>query len=163
MDYLAHGLWSFIAFHKTKRPKYAVYFGLLPDTFSWVIYFFYNVLVGTVGRPDLLNIPHWAMTLYGLTHSLIIFFIVIAFVYLISRSVPIYVWAWLLHILIDIPTHSRTFLPTPFLWPVSLYAFPGISWGTPWFMVLNYVLLAAALTVIFLRKKFKLKAKQPRI
>ncbi len=35
---------------------------------------------------------------------------------------------WLLHILVDIPTHSRAQWGPRFLWPFSDYAFDGVSW-----------------------------------
>ena len=156
MDYLAHALWSYITFHRTRKPLYGVLFGILPDTVSWVPYFFFNLLTGGMpGRPVVSSIPQWVMTLYGISHSVLVFFCVAGIAYLFHRTIPIYVWAWLLHILIDIPTHTSAFLPTPFLWPFANFAFPGISWGTPWFMALNYSVMIIALIVIFLRKRFK--------
>ncbi|OGO06343.1 MAG: hypothetical protein A2Y73_03930 [Chloroflexi bacterium RBG_13_56_8] len=37
--------------------------------------------------------------------------------------------AWLLHILLDIPTHSRRRMATPIFWPLSRWAFDGLSWA----------------------------------
>ncbi|HYD02692.1 MAG TPA: hypothetical protein VEC16_00175, partial [Alphaproteobacteria bacterium] len=65
----------------------------------------------------------------GISHSIFVFFAVIGIVYLIYKKIPIYLWAWGLHILVDVPTHTREFLPTPFLWPFFDWYFPGISWG----------------------------------
>lgn len=48
---------------------------------------------------------------------------------------------WLLHIIMDIPTHSYAFFPTPVLWPLFGWKFNGFSWATPWFLILNYSLL----------------------
>ncbi|HEY7531274.1 MAG TPA: hypothetical protein VH681_00670, partial [Nitrospiraceae bacterium] len=50
--------------------------------------------------------------------------------------------AWGLHVLVDIPTHSFAFFPTPFLWPLSTWKFDGWQWMTPTILVPNYVLLA---------------------
>lgn len=61
--------------------------------------------------------------------------------------------AWGVHILVDIPTHSYRFYPTPFLWPLSGWKFNGFSWGTPWFIVVNYG--ALLLTIWWLRQKKK--------
>ncbi|MBI5742400.1 MAG: hypothetical protein HZA25_00995 [Candidatus Niyogibacteria bacterium] len=55
----------------------------------------------------------------------------------------------------DVPTHTYLFFPTPLFWPFSHYYFSGISWGTPWFLITNYSLLA--LTFWLLRKKEFLK------
>lgn len=158
MDYFAHGIWSYIFFHRTKKPFYAVLFGLLPDTLSWFIYFVYRLVASDLRltAPDLGNIPDWVFTLYGLSHSLIISSLVILLVYLIVRKLPIYMLAWPIAILMDIPTHSREFLPTPFLWPISAWYFPGFSWGTRWFMILNYSLITICLVyIIWWRKKKK--------
>jgi hypothetical protein len=80
--------------------------------------------------------------LYGLSHSLIVFAAVMLIIFIVKKRVPIYMWGWLLHISIDVPTHAAERWPTPFLWPASTLHFPGVSWGTSWFMVANYSLLA---------------------
>jgi len=38
-------------------------------------------------------------------------------------------YAWTLHILVDIPTHSCRRWGPKFLWPFSNYAFDGFSWA----------------------------------
>ena len=157
MDYFAHGLWSYIVFHKTKRPWKAIFFGVLPDTLSWLIYFLFIIATGkTFIHPELLPLPWWVDILYKATHSLVLFAVILLILLLIFKhwtKIPLFVYAYPLHILIDIPTHSRAFLPTPFLWPLSDWKFPGISWGTPWFMVLNYAFIIAILTYIFWKRK----------
>ena len=156
MDYFAHAFWSYIFYHKTKKPLYAVLFGILPDSASWLIYMFYRMIFAEgFGRPMLNSIPEWVFTLYGISHSLIVVSVVFGIVYLILKKIPIYMYAWPIHILIDIPTHTREFLPTPFLWPVSTWTFPGISWGTPWFMVLNWSLIIGCLLGLWVVRKNK--------
>ena len=155
MDYFSHGIWSYIFFHKIKKPLYAVLFGIMPDTISWVPFVFYRIFSGqySFGPPDPLIIPDWVWFLYGLSHSLIVFVIVALLLFALFRKIPIYVWAWPLHIIIDIFTHTREYLSTPFLWPVSDYAFPGISWGTPWFMIPNLSLMVLLLILIYLKQR----------
>jgi hypothetical protein len=58
--------------------------------------------------------------------------------------------AWLLHILVDIPTHSTRFFPTPFLWPISSYEFSGIGWANPMIFIPNVVLLTSLYVWYFL-------------
>ena len=155
MDFFAHGLWSYIFFHKIKKPLYAVLFGLLPDVISWVPYFFYRILTGQeTGRPIVELIPPWAFLLYNIGHSLIIAAFVLLMVYLVLRKVPLYLYAWPVSIVIDVLTHRREFLPTPFLWPWSDWKFPGISWGNPLFLVVNYSLIIICLTYILWKKGF---------
>ena len=105
------------------------------------------------GKPVLDNIPDWVFTLYGISHSLILAALVILAIFLIRKKVPIYIYAWPIAILMDIPTHSREFLPTPFLWPLSDWQFPGISWGNGWFMLVNYILIIAAFIYISIKNK----------
>ena len=154
MDYFAHGLWSYIFFNKTKKPLYAVLFGILPDSTSWLIYMVVRIFTGSLamGKPNLHTVPPWMDTLYGISHSLIIFLLVAIIVYLVYKKIPIYLFAWPIHILIDIPTHSRDFLPTPFLWPISNWAFPGISWGTRWLFVSYWSLIIVLIIFIVFRK-----------
>lgn len=163
MDYFAHGIWSLIFFNKTKKPWIAVLFGLLPDTLSWFIYMIYRLFTeGFGGKPDVLAIPNWMWTLYGISHSLFVAFSVIGIIYLIAhfyfKKKPIYIWAWPIAILMDIPTHSRDFLPTPFLWPFFEWYFPGISWGQTWFMITNWGIIT--LILIYLIHKNILKKNQ---
>jgi len=154
MDYFAHIAWSYILFNKTKKPFYAILFGILPDSLSWLFFTIYLFFNGESFQQAAGAIPDWVFALYNITHSLFTFLFVLGIVYLILRKIPIYIWAWSIHILIDIPSHSREFLPTPFLWPISTWIFPGISWGTPWFMFTNWMSIAFFLTlIIILRKK----------
>ena len=129
MDYFAHGLWSYIIFHKSKKPIYAVLFGLLPDSLSWLIYFFYRLLNGSNGIPLMKEFPEWMNFLYCLSHSLFIAFGVILIATLIKRKLPLVMLAWPIAILMDIFTHTKDFFPTPFLWPFFDWTFSGISWG----------------------------------
>jgi hypothetical protein len=158
VDTFAHALWSWIIFRNylftNKEVWLAVFFGVAPDLFSWTIYLFYNLITNgfKIGKPALEAIPNWIFTLYGITHSLFVFAFVALACFIALKHVPIYLWAWLIHILIDIPTHSRDFLPTPFLWPLSSWHFPGISWGTPVIMIINWAGILFFLGKIALEK-----------
>ena len=141
MDTFAHAFWSYIIFSRSEFVWLAVLFGVLPDIFSWTIYMFYSKKGFNWKKPNLKLIPKWVFTLYGITHSAFIIGLVFSFVFIIFQHIPIFLFAWPLHVLIDIPTHKKDFLPTPFLWPFSKYAFPGISWDTKKFMITNYSLI----------------------
>lgn len=160
MDYFAHGLWSYIFFNKTSKPWIAVLFGLLPDSMSWMIYFFYNIFLNglTLGKPNIDIVPDWVFTLYGVSHSLIVSslacLIVIGLVYYFTKKYFLYILAWPISVILDTLTHTREFLPTPFLWPISDWAFPGISWGNKWFFILNWGLIIICLGYIIVKKKF---------
>ena len=162
MDFFAHAAWSYIVFHRIKKPFLAIFFGLLPDLASWFIFLIYNLISGiSFGRPDLATIPPWVHTLYGISHSLIVVAVIFLIILLLFRKIPFYLLAWPLHILCDIPTHSRDFLPTPFLWPISAWKFPGFSWSEPWFMITNWSIILICLIIIFIiNRKNKEKIKK---
>ncbi len=74
--------------------------------------------------------PRWMDILHNAAHSLVIALGVIGILRLLSGH-----WkhpcihAWILHILIDIPTHSKQNWGTRFLWPISDFAVDGIPWA----------------------------------
>ena len=70
------------------------------------------------------------LTAHHAAHSLPLLLVVATFARLITGRWPSApAWAWLLHILIDIPTHSRKQWAPQFLWPLSHYSINGISWA----------------------------------
>ncbi|HUG23739.1 MAG TPA: hypothetical protein VMN83_14560 [Albitalea sp.] len=81
--------------------------------------------------------------LHCIMHSAIVAGAVTLLAWGIMRRVWFPLWGWWLHILIDIPTHSADYYPVPVLYPITQQGFDGIAWTTPWFMALNYGLLAA--------------------
>ena len=89
---------------------------------------------------------------------------------LVAGAVTLIAWrvrAWLLipllgwwsHIVIDVFTHSADYYASPVLYPITQRGFDGIAWNTPWFMVLNYSVLAVLALIIFGTAKPKPKPK----
>ncbi|MBI2052655.1 MAG: hypothetical protein HYT34_00190 [Candidatus Ryanbacteria bacterium] len=172
MDVFAHGLWTGALYtyaqKKQKRPLkvgWAVFWGVIPDlfaftpVFTWI--FWQLVFNGSwYGNMDVRHmepamrdtIPIFRLTsdLYSISHSVIIFLAVLGAVLFLRRRIPWEIGGWLLHIFIDVPTHTYRFYPTPVLWPLFGWQFSGIAWSTPWFMFVNY--LAIALVYIALKK-----------
>jgi hypothetical protein len=170
MDIFAHGLWTAAAatganrkLHTKIRAGWAAFWGVFPDLFAFTLPFCVLVWQKISGPAQAgpRHIPHLplAWQLYQISHSLVTFSAVFGIVWLIARRPVLELLGWPLHILIDMPTHSARFFPTPFLWPVSSYRVSGISWANPWFMLVNYSALA---TVYFLlwRNRQRLRAKQ---
>lgn len=161
MDIFAHGLWSGAVYNRSKQFWWAVFFGVAPDLFSFGLFFVQMVLMGKffardfnrTEPPDPSFVPDYVHSLYNVTHSLIIFLIIFGIVWAIRKRPFWELGGWGLHILIDVPTHSSRFFPTPFLFPFSSFTVNGISWGTPWFMVVNYASLVAVYGFIFLRRR----------
>ncbi len=185
MDIFSHGLWTaavykgtndFVLKPKSKKPLklwLASFWGIFPDLFSFTIPFvwiFVNLALGKFKFADLpgpktaeplvstkLNgVLELSKSLYNMSHSFIVFALVFGALYLIFRR-PFYeMLGWLFHILIDIPTHSYQFFPTPFLWPVSGFKFNGFGWGNEWFMIIDISSLALVWG-FFLFKKLRNK------
>ena len=177
MDIFAHALWAGAgatklndSLEKKQKPKISIwwsgFWGVFPDFFAFSIPTILSAWAVIVGGKSFSEIshhgPHIANTapgfdlawyLYQYSHSLIIFLIVFGIVWLIFKKPKLVMVGWLLHILIDIPSHSLQFFPTPFLFPISNYHFAyGVRWSTPWFMIINYAFLLITMLYFFVRK-----------
>lgn len=172
MDIFAHGLWAAVAAKgankSQKGPRLrvgaTVLWGILPDIFAFTIsiawmvggLLFGNLTLGEFGtnRPPLAEPlgPHTifvfsiSFVLYQISHSIVVFLFVFFAVWVLYRRPMWELGGWLLHILIDIPTHTYQFFPTPVFWPLFDWKFDGFAWGTPWFIIFNYT----ALLLLFL-------------
>lgn len=160
MDIISHGLWGGLAFGRKQKKLYwwAAAFGIMPDFLSFGIYTILTVL-GIMPRPDWSShpvTPDFVHSFYNVTHSLVIFIIVFAIVWLIRKKAFLPLLAWPIHILMDIPTHSAEFFPTPFLWPVSNFHVNGIPWSNPYIILPDLALLLIFYAIWWWRSK-KLK------
>lgn len=170
MDIFAHGLWTGAAYKAASRKTgksfnmwLAVFLGVLPDLFAFTpmfLWMFWGQLTGDPAIPyfprpetiepaviDGLPMFRLAHALYNISHSAIVFLVIFGLVYALFRRPVWELGALLLHIFIDVPTHTYRFFPTPVLWPISEWKFDGLPWGTPWFMAVNY---SAIVLVYFL-------------
>jgi fumarate reductase subunit D len=174
MDIFAHTLWAnagarganAILEKKDKNklkisPAWTGFFGVAPDFFAFTIPFlilFYNIILGKVSFSKFdghhMQIVGFdlAAYLYQFSHSLVIFFLVFILVWVLYKRPRYELLGWALHILIDIPSHSAEFYPTPFLFPISDYKFLyGISWGNTYYMLINYTALLLVWGFILVR------------
>ena len=175
MDILAHTLWANAgargakAIAKSKgnkefkiSPAWTGFFGVAPDFFAFTIPFLigiYNLLFnpafegGFGGHHIEVNGFDLAAYLYQFSHSLVIFILVFILVWVIYKRPRYELLGWALHILIDIPSHSAGFYPTPFLFPISDYKFLyGVSWANQIYMIINYSALLLVWGSIFFTK-----------
>ncbi len=159
---------------RTLKTGQMALWSIVPDLFSftpvivWMIWqMSYNgVAFSDIPRPEFMTaverdkifILRLSQILYHFSHSIVIFLGLFILTWLVRRyqsgrtagysfggGRPYFeMTGWLLHILLDIPTHSDKLYPTPFLWPLSGYYFNGSSWGTMKFMIGNYLCLLAA-------------------
>lgn len=170
MDLVSHGLWSYAGARAINlrgdrqrlRPLLAAAFGMVPDVIAFAPLTVWSAVQLVNGNAHLgghraaeeyiaRNVP-WLQTLttelYGASHSLVIWAVVF-FLLLASRRWWRESFAWLIHIAIDIPTHSRQSYPTPAFWPLSDWTFDGVTWRSAAILVPNFVLLAIALFAVF--------------
>lgn len=169
MDFFSHGIWAGLAAKGANRKlgaplkiKWFAFFGVFPDLLAFTLPFawlFAGLVLGNLNlsdlpspesvepaRPDTFWIFRLTAFLYNVGHSLFVFAVVFGILFLIFRRPVWEMCGWLLHILIDIPTHSYQFYPTPFLWPFSDWKLDGFSWANPPFMILNI----SAMIIVFL-------------
>jgi len=101
-------------------------FSILPDLVSVGIYFL-NLIFNSQ-TPSFHHLPTYVFNLYNATHSLLIAGLVSLI--LLKAWKPLFVpsLAWGFHIILDIFTHGLGRFQTPFLWPLSDYAFAGLNW-----------------------------------
>ena len=148
MDTLSHALWGKGFFGYRGKPYWSLFFGALPDLFSFGIYFLVNLVFNSsemkFGKPELHEIPNWVFSSYDVTHSLVIalFFIGLVY-YFLNKNFAFAMLAWPLHILLDFPFHTADFFPTPILWPIIDVKFDGISWSEPyiWFSNIGGIII----------------------
>lgn len=161
MDIFAHTLWAAVgakginaASHRRAfNVGWTAFFGVFPDLFAFGFTFLTALptFLSDRGfhRSSLSGLPH---ELYNYSHSLVIWAAVFLLVWAIRKKPWLPLFGWALHILIDIPSHVISFYPTPFLFPLSGYRFPyGIQWSNKWYMIINYVALAAVWMYILVR------------
>lgn len=172
MDIISHALWSGALFKsiniKSKKRKFnfwwAGFWGTFPDVFAFIIPYiiFFAIIIFQSGfsisnlSTAIESPPYSAIVemLYNISHSIIIFAIVFLLVWLIFRK-PIWIlFGWLLHILIDIPTHTIGHFATPMFWPISNFKINGlIYWREPLFIIIDIVLLILVYTWIFSKER----------
>jgi len=162
MDTLSHGLYGGIVFGRRSVKDYitAFLFGVGPDILSFGP-FFLGAVFGLQDWPsrgaeppssDL--IPGFVYLLYNFTHSFLIyglFFLLLWF--LGKKHFAQLTLGWPLHILVDIPTHSSAFFPTPFLWPASSFSIDGHPWSSPEIFIPNVVILVGLYAYWYTRKR----------
>lgn len=177
MDILSHALWGWLYtkfanknIKKKWNTKLTILFSIFPDIASFIpltTWITVSLFFGPLTFIDILNIHHITgfteisnqiiqnitESLYQISHSLFAFIAVFLICYLIFKRPIFELTGWLVHILIDIPTHSFQFFPTPFLWPISNFMFDGIAWSQQWFIILNYS--SIIIMFILLRKRIK--------
>ena len=176
MDIFSHGLWASAAYKGVNNKKQtklnikqAFLWGIFPDLLAFTIPFVWLVVTLVSGGLNFSDVRHshsvegtdqnttlltnLTTILYNVSHSAVVFIVIFLICYLIFHK-PIWtMFAWLLHIIMDIPTHSFAFYPTPVFWPLSDWKFDGYSWGNLTFITINYIVLVVVYIFLLRRNK----------
>jgi hypothetical protein len=172
MEIVAHGLWAAAGAIAAKRSagvslpvSWTVWWSVFPDVFAFgppvAAGLWLWLAGGSTSAPAGGHAPphvHLGLPLYQAGHSLIVFLLVYGAVAILARRFVFSLLGWLLHILIDIPTHSYSYYATRFLWPVSDFRIDGIAWWTPWFWTATYAALTLTYCALW-RKRWLLPAR----
>jgi hypothetical protein len=165
MDIFAHALWAGAAITLVRRHRpitartaaLTVVFAVLPDVMHFLpLVAWWAFGDGSVaalrayatalpGQEPVLpmSVFQWSHHLHCALHSALVAGTVTALLCVARRALWIPLLGWWSHIVIDVFTHSARFYPSPVLYPITQQGFDGIAWNTPWFMLLNYLALAA--------------------
>ncbi len=165
MDIISHGLYGGAAFGRKNKRDYIIsfLFGMGPDLMSFGVYFVLAILglqpwPGKFEPPNYPAIPEYVHKLYNASHSLVIYAIFFGIIWFLGyKSFAKLTLAWPLHILVDIPTHSTNFFPTPFLWPISNLHVNGIPWSEPAIFIPDIIVIAIIYIYWYLKNKRKLQ------
>ncbi len=158
MEIVAHGLWAAAAAITANRSTgarlrvgWTVWWAAFPDVLAFGPSFAAGLWLRFAGGSNaaanghLLPHVHIGLPLYPAAHSLLVFALVFGVTTILARRIVFEMLGWLLHILIDIPTHSFSYYATRFLWPISDFRIDGVAWWTPWFWAATY----GALVVVY--------------
>jgi len=151
MDPIAHILWTYLIYIKDKFWKLALFFSILPDM-PLIIFMSYNFLATGIIS---IESNYTFYILQRSLHSLIIVLPIVLILFLIFKKKVLFLFAWPLHIIVDIFTHSNYIFKHKPLFPFSDYSFNGINWFNPYFIIVNYILLFVAYYLVYKNVKSK--------
>ena len=168
MDVVSHWFWGVLATRKHVNWKVAGPMAVLPDLLAFVPSFVYSTMHG-LERPTVddttvtSDFPAIAWDMYRYTHSAVVVTVAVLVTWWLftrfsgsrfesqfaeqHRSKPLLMafllWLpWYSNILLDIPTHTLQFFPTPVFYPLSDFGVDGTRWSTPIVLFTNVGVLA---------------------
>lgn len=174
MDTLSHALYGYAAlrWRGPKAARWGALFGAAPDLiYSITAYSRRLMTQGWSGMSAPRDNRIWLKDgpplppdlvadyndFYRYTHSLVLLAIAAIIWYAVRRKPPWLLLPWLIHILMDIPSHER--YTTQFLFPLSNFEIVGIAWSRPPMLIANAIGLFVVFSIIYWRYWRKPRAK----
>lgn len=184
MDFFAHVFWGIILtyflskasfskrFYDTRAKKIVSVLAFAVLDFVFLPMIFYRIYLMVCGAQNgfpfhYFQLPGWQYTAYYISHSFVTTAVVGLLLYFVARKyvVPV-VAGFLFEIITDVATHEFFFALHPFypLWDKEIIGLT--TWGTPSFMLANYVLICLGFLLVWWHsskeKKAKVKGKKVR-
>jgi len=178
MDVVSHWLWGTLVTRKRVHWKVSGPMSVLPDLVAFVpsaIYSFATGMerTGVDETTTTAEFPSIAWNMYQLSHSIVIsgVLMLVTMAFLIRHphhrltsfitspssrpfTLAFLIWLpWFVHILVDIPTHTLRFFPTPVLYPLSDAMFDGVRWSHPVIWFSNLALLTGLWGFVLYRER----------
>ena len=169
MDVVSHAIWGRHLTHGRLNWKVAAIMAVLPDLLAFIPSTIVQILSGKARvdideNSVTSDLPSIAWQMYQISHSLVWTFVLFLCIwgtleYVLKKqqgellkagkylqcemkprtAATLIIIPWVYHILIDMPTHTLRFFPTPFLMPFSDFMIDGIMWSTWWVWGLNVI------------------------
>lgn len=151
MDIFAHALWSFLVFGRFDYWEWAIFFGVMPDLLSFGSLFVQKMFIWKmpIKKMSIEEFPKYVLVMYDLAHSLAVCIMIFFIIFFVFDFFPLFLFAWPLHIFMDIPLHEKNFFGTKFFYPFLDYRINGWSWSIPMLMVANYLLIFLGYLIAF--------------
>ena len=154
MDILSHALINNLVYQDLPiGPRWwSIAFGVLPDLISFSSVYNIEFLKKVLFFKKIPHsyIPARVFQVYKFTHSLIFWSLVFVIFWFFGSHDMMIAWTgWLLHIFIDIFTHSAKSFPTKIFWPLSNWHYSGMTWSTKRFLIIQYSLLVIAYIIFY--------------
>lgn len=129
MDPLTHGIVTRKVVGKDRSTLLAGIAADLPFFLTYPVWLLSRrKVIQSLRKNEWPQAPRWMYTPHYIFHSIPVLLIATVIASMIQKRKPLWALAWGLHILVDIPTHSRKNWAPQFLWPFSWACVDGFSW-----------------------------------
>ena len=181
MDVVSHWFWGVLVTRKHVNWKVAGPMAVLPDLLAFIPSLVYSLANG-IERPTVddttvtSDFPAIAWEMYQYTHSAVVVTLAVLLTWGLFtrfkgsrfesqfaeqyRSKPLkmafLLWIpWYLNILLDIPSHTLQFFPTPVFFPLSDFHIDGTRWSTPIVLFTNVGVLVVLWAYVLRKDRIK--------